>query len=136
MGAPYGDYCLAGYSVQSEPAEIRLRAERCHPGKPRVTEIVFTGVEAYHFEHNNFGTILGHIIELPLPLFIEEQAESFRRGWHQSGWPSFWRNSVPDAIAFLESASVHAFELSSSIGMIGWILAREFQAHAVDDESA
>ena len=132
MPAPFGDYNLASYSVLCDRSEIRLLAQRSFPGKPRTTEIVFSGVVAYHFEHDNFGTILGHIIERPLDAFLHQHAAQLTDGSRQSGWAQFWSGSVADALAHLQASSVHAFELISSYGLRGWVLARTCDTHAAD----
>src|SRR4051794_13447559 len=80
MPAGFGDYTLTSYVVQCDRAEIRLRAREPHSDTPKETEIIFHGVAAYHFENDNFGTILGWIIEHPLKEFIAEHAEQFARG--------------------------------------------------------
>lgn len=134
MKAPFGDFWLAGYSVDSAAREIRLRAT--DNDERRVTEIVFSGVAAYHFECDNFQSILGYIIEHPLASFIEKHAEQFRSGFRQSGWPLFWKDSVEDAVTSLQSDSVRAFEILTAFGLDGWVLAREYQTHAANDTPA
>jgi len=134
MSAPIGDYFLARYCIDCKQAEIRLHAEKpladtdvCH-----ATEIIFSGVEGHHFEFDNFGTILGHIVEIPLESFVGQRAGQFRDGWRQSGWPNFWRDSVVEAIAYLRGKSIRAFELTSACGMQGWVLARECKTQAAN----
>jgi hypothetical protein len=132
MPAGFGDYTLTSYVVQCDRAEIRLRAREPHSDTPKETEIIFHGVAAYHFENDNFGTILGWIIEHPLREFIAEHAEQFARGSKSSGWPLFWNGSADDAFRELQAASIHAFEVAScGYGMDGWVLAREYETRAV-----
>ena len=129
MPAPFGDFHLAGYVVDCGRAEIRLRAT----DKRRVTEVVFFGVQAYHFEHDNFGTILGHIVELLLEAFLEQHAAQFDEGSRQEAWPLFWQGSVASALAHLKAASVRAYEVTSAYGMGGWVLAHRFDTFALPD---
>ncbi len=133
MPAPFGDYHLTAYTVDTDRAEIRMRAERGSPGEPRVTEIHFTGLEAYHFEHHS-GTILGWITEQALEPFLRAQAAVFAEGWRRSGWPSFWRGTVEEALGYLKGESVRAYEIESSVGMRGWVLARGFETRALEGE--
>src|SRR4051812_36081886 len=111
MPSPFGDYHLASYTVLGDRAEIRLRAERTFPGEPKATEIVFLGVAGYHFEHDNFGTILGHIFEQPLNEFLQQHSAQFTEGSNQPGWVPFWTGSVSAALIHLQAISVHAFEI-------------------------
>ena len=133
MSSPFGDYYLASYTVRCDRAEIRLLARRSVPGEPRATEIVFSGVAAYHFEHDTFGTVLGHVVEQPLEPFLYEHSQEFAAGFRQSGWPSFWSGSVGDALAWLQAGSVRSFGIDSAVGMRGWVLARDFQSHAASE---
>lgn len=127
MSAPFGDYQLISYIVRCDRTEIRLYAKRRHwHGEPMVTEIFFSGVEAYYFEHDNFGTILTDILESPLEAFLEQRTEQFQKGYHQSGWPRFWKLLAPEAyLLYLRERSAHAYEVFSAYGMWGWVLARE-----------
>lgn len=136
MSAPFGDYHLASYSILCDRAEIRLRAERCTDGDPQATEIIFAGVAAYHFKHDNFETILGHVIERPLEPFLEEHASKFSQGASQSGWAPFWTGSVSTTLAKLQAESIHAFEITSSFGLRGWVLAVSFDSQLADPHAA
>lgn len=132
MSAGFHDYILTSYIVACDRAEIRLHAREPHSNEPKETEIIFHGVAAYHFENDNFGTILGWIIEHPLKEFIEQHADQFARGSKSSGWPPFWNDSVDDALTQLKAASIRAFEVAScGYGMDGWVLAREYETRAL-----
>src|SRR4051794_36658365 len=95
MPADFHDYHLTGYNVDCEKQEIRLRTRGGRDKDAPCTEIAFQGVAAYHFEYDNFGTILGWIHEQPLREFLEQRVEQFALGWKKSGWPPFWRGSAP-----------------------------------------
>lgn len=129
---PIGDYWLTGYSVDAKLGEIRLRAEWPHPeipeGMPRNSEIRFRDVEAYHLFHDNFGTILGWILEKPLAEFVSLRAAEFEAGYSQDGWPHFWRGSVELAVEYLQSQGTRAFEIVSTLGLSGWVLAGDTDA--------
>ncbi len=127
VAAPFGDYLLVGYEVDCERASIRLVA-RARTTPPRDTELLFADVAAYQFESDAFGTVLGDVIEQPVSVLVERLAERFRAGWTADGWPRFWgaHPSADDAAAHLAHEGVRAFELTSAIGMHGWVLARSF----------
>ncbi len=129
--APFGDLYLASYSVSCERREIRMVAKSDPRDEPLVTEIIFTDVVAYFFEHDNFSSILGWIIERPLTGFLRQHAEDFERGSTESGWPRSWRGSVEDYISELQASSTLAFEIQSSYGIGGWVLARDYETRAV-----
>jgi hypothetical protein len=131
VAAPFGDYLLVSYEVDCQLASIRLVA-RSATSPPCETELVFAGVAAYQFESDAFRTVLGQVIEQPVGALVERLAERFRAGWAADGWPRFWgaHPSAADAGAHLASEGVRAFELTSAIGMHGWVLARSFETRA------
>jgi hypothetical protein len=60
------DSYLASYEVDCERREIRIHASYPHEGQePIRTDIVFTDVQAYHFEHDAFGNIIFEFDEIP-----------------------------------------------------------------------
>jgi hypothetical protein len=132
MTAPFGDYRLISYEVSCERREITFRTERNEPGEPRHTEVLFNGVMAYHFEYDNFDTILSHIIELPIATFLAEHASQLSAGSTQAGWAPFWDGSVEDASRKLHQASIHAFRITSAMGMRGWVLAQSVKSRVVE----
>jgi hypothetical protein len=133
-GAPYGDYLLLGYTVSSERAEITFRCQRREPGEPRHTEVTFVGVVTYRFEHDDFGTILTHIIDVPLASFLTQHADELSKSAAEAGACRFWKGSVEEATRELEKSSIRAFEINSAIGMHGWALARTVTGRSVSLE--
>jgi hypothetical protein len=120
------DNFLAGYEVNGDLQEIRLRTEFRDKGKPyEFTDVLFTGVEAYEFRYDNFGNIIFDVCEVPLDKWVADLAESFAEGHRQAGWPHFLRSSGDGGLEYLRQHSVRAFELSSSYGMRGWVLAKD-----------
>ena len=91
------------------------------------TVVLFTGVEAYHFQHDCFGTILFDIKEVSAESILTERLAEFQEGHRLSGWPKFWRVSLDEVRRHLLEQATRGFELSSSIGMTGWVLARDIQ---------
>ncbi len=125
------DHGLLGYHVSFDQGEIGLRTmpdqrESSEPGTARA--VVFEGCVAHHFERADYGTILSDISEVPLERFVSEHAMQFDAGHRASGWPSWWRGSVPEALAYLRQEQITAFEIESSYGFSGWILARSVRA--------
>ena len=120
------DHTLLGYRVLLGDAEVVLRTmpdQRAsqEPGFPR--EIIFGGCAAHHFENASEGTILGWLLEVPLEKFIFERAALFDEGYRRSGWPPWWRGSVQGALEHLKQRRIHAYEITSSYGLYGWVMA-------------
>jgi hypothetical protein len=118
------DNLLVSYEVHCERREIRLLTEHRYGSAPFAqTVILFTGVEAYHFHHDCFGTILFDIEEVSAESILTERLAEFQEGYRLSGWPRFWRDSLDEVQRYLREQATRGFELSSSIGMTGWVLA-------------
>jgi hypothetical protein len=128
MNPSVHDNFLAGYEVHCDRQAIRLRTEFRDKGEPyELTDVLFSGVEAYEFHHDNFGNIIFDVAEVSLEKLVGDLAEHFAEGHRQSGWPHFWRDSAAAALEYLQQHSIRAFELRSSYGMRGWVLAKEMQ---------
>lgn len=129
---PIGDYWLTGIVVDIKLGQIRLQAEWPHAelpeGMPRNSEIRFSGIEACHLIHDNLSTILGWVLESPLTDFVSRHGAEFDEGFPRSGWPHFWRGSVDPAVNYLRSKNARAFEIVSTLGLTGWVLARDTDA--------
>ena len=118
------DYCLAGHTVDGE--RRRITFDLVWPFDSAVdirrATVIFFGVEGYAFEHDLGKNIVLALSEEPLDAFLQEQAELFRAE-SRWGWPPFWRGDVPLTLAALSAKGVRCFEVSSSYGLTGWVLA-------------
>jgi len=90
-------------------------------------EVVFSSVEAYSLEHDSFGTILFGIEEVRAIVLFDDNLSRFEVGHRVAGWPRFWKGSAESARRYLVDNKTRGFEISSSIGMDGWVLAGGFQ---------
>jgi hypothetical protein len=94
------------------------------------TTVVFDGVEAYSFGLDIPGqNILFDISVVDTARFLTEHQDEFKRNY---GWPGFWNGSLDDAGTYLAEADVRGYEIESSSGLCGWIVAREMLITASD----
>ena len=123
------DDFLVSYEVNCEARRIKLRARRderveANRGLPART-LIFEGVEGYQFENDAFGSIIFSLecisIEQLLVAYGAQIAESYRL----AGAPGPWAADLASAAQSLKAKGIQAFELSSSYGLSGWILAKE-----------
>ena len=128
MAAPFGDYLLSSCEVDCELREVRLRASRPFDGEPKFTELVFRGVDAYHFDNSCFGTVLGYVVQLPIEKFIADNEQQFNQSIKSGSSLRFWKGSSSEAANYFQLHSLQVFELASAIGLSGWVVAREFEA--------
>jgi hypothetical protein len=122
------DNRLVSYEVFCERREICLRTEFRDRGEPfELTDVFFTGVAAYDFWHDSdIGTIIFDITEVPAVDIYAEHADQFREGVRY-GWPGDWADSAETAASFFVGHGIRGFELASSCGMSGWVLARDMK---------
>jgi hypothetical protein len=116
------DNFLVSYEVLCEQHEIRLHTEFRDRQPIERTDVIFRGVEAYHFYRDNFQTIIFDITEDSAEGILAEDSARFEEGRRYS-WPGPWNNSDAAIKAHLKERGVRGFSLSSSFGMCGWILA-------------
>ncbi|MEO6022205.1 MAG: hypothetical protein ABIP64_03650, partial [Burkholderiales bacterium] len=70
--------------------------------------------------------------ESPLKSFLSEHVNQFEqeKKW---GWPLFWQGTIEVTFKYLSEMQVRCFEISSSYGLNGWILATNI---ASDEQNA
>ncbi len=124
------DNHLLSYTVDSEKHEIVLRTVSREHEPPEYANILFSGVIAYDFKFDSFGTILFEVSESsPADIFRKNQS-LFKEGKLRS-WPIFLRyDSDADFEKYLLDNHIKGFFLSSSCGMEGWIMANSVGVRA------
>jgi hypothetical protein len=120
------DNHLVRYTVDRHARSIVLETEE-------LARVEFHGVSAYHFENDalELGTILFSIDEMTPDDFIEGSAALLLAG-RPYGWPGDWNKSDAAVKLHLESSGLRAFEISSSLGLTGWVLAKSFSISPMD----
>lgn len=127
------DYHLTAFAVDGAAGRISLDVSWPYETEidVRRARVVFSGVLGYFFEHDLGGNILYSISEEAIEPFLRENAERFRaeQKW---GWPLFWKGDVQSTERHLADSGAHLFEISSSYGLSGWVLARAGEDHVVE----
>jgi len=117
------DNHIVSYTVLAKEKRIVLQTEFRDQEPHEFTDVVFEEVLAYDFEHDLFGTIIHNVEEVDLATLLKEKAAMFEEGWRY-GWPRGWEKEKEEIEAFVRRLEMRAFELSSSYGMSGWVLAK------------
>ena len=128
------DNIIVSYEVLCEQHEIRLHTKFYDRQPVEHTDIVFRGVEAYFFHHDNFQNIIFDIMEIPVEDILVEDHVQFEEG-RRWAWPGVWNDSESAMRAYLTECGVRGFSLSSSLGMHGWILAKSMEKSLRDGQS-
>jgi hypothetical protein len=120
------DHSLLEYRVDLANRRITLvtlpEAARTQPNvRPLMT--MFEGREGHHFDRVSSGVIFLDIEEIALPEFLKNHEAELEEGSKAIGAPPWWRGSVAEAETYLVGRGVRAFEIHSSYGFSGWVLA-------------
>jgi hypothetical protein len=119
------DNLLVSYKVQCEKQTITLHTEyRVENKQTEFTNVVFEGVQAYHFENDAFGNIIFDVSNVPLEKFLTEYGSEVSE-LHRMNGSLNWAADMVSAPEYLREQGINGFILSSSLGLSGWVLAKE-----------
>jgi phosphoglycolate phosphatase-like HAD superfamily hydrolase len=122
------DNVLLSYTVDAKKAQIVLHTAYYDQER---TDVIFLGVEAYDFECDNFQNILFDIEEVEPTSLYDKHLERFER-LKNHGWPwiSLEIKSRDELLHALRERGVRGFEISSTLGLEGWVWARSIEIRA------
>jgi hypothetical protein len=116
------DSRVISYEVDGERRRIVLHTRFEDRDPVEYTDLIFEGVLAYHFENDNFGNILFSVGEVPVQQLVDDNRHLFDKG-SKYAWPGPWNESCEASVQYFESQRAKAFEISSSYGLAGWVIA-------------
>src|SRR5688572_13374436 len=119
------DSLLVAYSVDSEHQALVLSLLPHHGSALAPFAVVFSGVVAHSFPAPLLPAILGDIRQTPADALLRQEWASIERAYRANGWPGPWANSLLDAMAFVTASELRGYEIESSYGLNGWVLARD-----------
>ena len=120
------DNRVVSYKVDGERRQIVMHT-RFEDREPiEHTDLVFEGVLAYHFENDNFGNILFGVEEIPVSQLVASNRSLFEEGVKYA-WPGPWNTSAEVSVQHFEFEGAKAFEISSSYGLVGWVVAKSYR---------
>ena len=126
MALSIHDNRLVSYEVQCEARTILLRTEYRVKNQPtEFVNVIFRGVQGYHFENDAFGNIILSLEIVALEQFLTEYGAEISKAYQAAGSPGPWAANLETASRYLRENAIEGFILSSSLGLSGWILARE-----------
>ena len=119
------DNTVLSYTIDCEKESITFHTA-FHDNEPHeYTDIIFSKVAGYHFEGDNFQTILFDIYQASPEEVYTSHSELFERRKNYA-WP-FSYNAKQELTEKLDKKGVKGFVISSSYGMEGFVLAQEMQ---------
>lgn len=113
------DNRIISYTVYSDLREIRI----CTEFEDEFTDVIFSDVEIYHFEGDNFRNIIFDIYEEDLTESYEQNSNLFSK-LKNYGWIKFTYNSKKDLILKVKEMNLKAFVIHSSFGLNGFVWAK------------
>jgi hypothetical protein len=119
------DARLVGYTVDGELGQISLRL-RPESKDDELFLLRFDGVFAYAFKHANLVSIIANVHEVTREMLISAEWESLKNGMNSNGWPEQLPRTQTEAVHFLQARELRSFIVGSSIGISGWLLAKNF----------
>ena len=118
------DSLLVAYSVNSETQELVLSLKPHQGSAPAPFNVVFHGLIAHRFNAPLLPAVLSEIIAVSAESLIFKQWQSIERGFKAAGWPGPWADTLSNATRFAQASELQGFQLESSYGLSGWVLAR------------
>jgi hypothetical protein len=119
------DNLIVSYEVHCEKRTITLHTEYRVENKPtEFTDIVFEGVQGYHFVNDAFGNIIFEVADVPADRFLTDYGAEISELYRMNGSP-VWGANLASAPESLYEQGIEAFILSSTLGLSGWVLAKE-----------
>jgi hypothetical protein len=133
------DNILYAFSISCDERRIVLYTEFKDGTVDEFTDVVFTGVIAHYFENVLQHNILFSIDEVGPEEVLSQWATRFEQG-KNFGWPNnIEYRDAADLAGILKTRRVKAFEISSSLGLSGFVLSEKMElrrrpcrAHAED----
>lgn len=126
------DNSLLSYTVDSSEKCITLHTAYFDQEPYQFTDVVFTGVLAYHFEGDVFGTLLFDITETSAQHLYAAHKDLFERRKNY-GWPVLSYRTVEELMQMLTSQNMRVFDISSSCGLNGFVMAQQMHWLSIPD---
>jgi hypothetical protein len=118
--------------VDYEACLIILHTVYQHSNPPEFTDIVFTGVVAYHTEQAQFrdnglsANVIFEAEESPVAHVLGRFGELFAAA-KQYGWPAQKYSDLAELAAQLTAGGAKSFEIHSSCGLSGFVFAANME---------
>ena len=119
----YHDYHIHGYEVDSLERRIKIKlAWPEESGSYKIKYVIFNGVYGYELKNDSMASIVFEFEEVALNEFIDEFGEEIGESYRQNGSYGSWAHDMNNAEDELRKNNVKPVILSSSMGMVGWLL--------------
>jgi hypothetical protein len=129
------DNHLLGYEVDGVSRRIVLHTEYAYGQEPfEKTDVVFEGLVDHWFRHPVIPSIVFDVMEADARFLLTRDRALLDEGHRIGGWPSFWRDTVDGMLEAIAAQGGRMWEISSSYGLDGWVVAASCEFRAVEPE--
>lgn len=126
------DSLLYAYEVDGDRKHIVLHTRPHSGGGTARVDIVFAGVEAYHFEGDCLGNIVFGIEALTTSSEVDDP-QLIEKRYRRFGWPRGWNPPTETFDEFVANHRCRIYQLTSSYGMEGFVVARRMESVQVGE---
>lgn len=119
------DFHLFAYEVNGRERSIVLHTEFPHGERPfKQVDVLFEHVMDHCFRNPSIPSIIFAIEEADAFAIVSRDKHAIDEGHRTGGWPTFWDHTVESMTRSIFDAGCKMFEITSSIGLEGWVVAR------------
>lgn len=116
------DYKILSYTVNLEKSSILLLVCGENKNVDTIQQVVFSDVLCHNFQVELQGSVISDLLEHNISTFIKNNINLLKIN-QQYCWPIFYKN-INELEKFLTVNNYIYFEITSSYGLNGWILAK------------
>ena len=121
------DSQVVAYSADSRSGRVELVLRAGPKEDDPLLRLVFSGVAAHQFEHPLMPSWVFGLEELAGDDLLRREWKNLQVGYRLNGWPGHWADSLDKAVAFCAENGLKGFDLESSHGFDGWVLAQSVE---------
>jgi hypothetical protein len=120
------DSQVLAYSADSRVCEVLLHLRAGPEGAP-LFDLKFNGAVAHQFPYPQMPSWVFGLTSIPARELLEREWSVIAEGFRLVGWPGNWAETLEKAVSYCEAAELTGFDLESSFGIEGWVLARSVE---------
>jgi hypothetical protein len=120
------DSQVIAYSADSCTGELLLHLRAGPEGSP-LCDLKFNGAVAHQFPYPLMPSWVFDLVTVSADELLAREWDAIAEGFRLVGWPGNWADSLENAQAYCKSIGVTGYDLETSYGMYGWVLAKSVE---------
>lgn len=127
------DNVITAYKVFCDRKEIIINTKFQEHNSNENVNVIFEGVEAYHFIGDNMHSILFDITKCSIEQILDEFSFEFESGISYA-WPGTWNQSPESCLIYLSEKQCSGWKINCSCGMEGFVIAKKMNLKSCTTE--